>query len=378
MKRPPRPGQTGRAWLLAYVVGAAALEIFVWHTIDEITARGSIRPMEVSYQLGAVGPETQNYLRTLRLIVADGTVEAGDQARLGVIKRRLLSHLTVLPPFLDLLPDNQPDRAVARREVTELEALLVTIESRLAAKPPPKPAELLDLAQSFEDGSTYFDGDVIRIVETDMVAQQDRLQLFATGVGALFSVLALSGFGLLYLLMVLRRKNRALHMLATVDDLTSLPNRQTGIQRGESLAALARRTGQPFALAVLDLDHFKKINDSHGHPAGDAALETVARILDLHRGAGGIAARMGGEEFILALPAADAAAAGAQCEALRRALAAASVPFKDKTLTLTASIGVAVGAGAEIDFDLLYSRADAALYRAKAAGRDRVVVADPF
>lgn len=130
------------------------------------------------------------------------------------------------------------------------------------------------------------------------------------------------------------------------------------------------------ALAVFDLDHFKAINDRHGHAAGDQALIGFAHLIESHLHAGEVVARTGGEEFVVYLP--KAADAAGRIERIRAATPAMDVRWTGERITLSTSVGLAVGSG-DIPHrrDALLSRADAALYRAKAGGRNRVAIAGP-
>ncbi|WP_024868131.1 diguanylate cyclase [Pseudoxanthomonas suwonensis] len=160
------------------------------------------------------------------------------------------------------------------------------------------------------------------------------------------------------------------------DALTRLLNRRflPTILRRE--VALQANTGRQFAVLMLDLDHFKSINDNHGHEAGDRALQHVASILVENTRGSDYLFRYGGEEFVVVLGSVSQTEAVAIAHALRRAIADAplALPGGDR-LQLTASIGVAVQDG-HPDYERVLARADAAMYQAKRSGRDRVVVAD--
>lgn len=156
---------------------------------------------------------------------------------------------------------------------------------------------------------------------------------------------------------------------ALSDPLTGIANRRSFDQ------ILDRLAGAPFALAMLDLDHFKAVNDRHTHIVGDAVLQRVARLLVDQLGTHGHAARLGGEEFALVFPDSPAAAATALCEAVRIAIANADWSDLGADLSITVSIGLAVGDGVA-PACLLLQQADERLYCAKAAGRNRVVDAD--
>jgi diguanylate cyclase (GGDEF)-like protein len=157
---------------------------------------------------------------------------------------------------------------------------------------------------------------------------------------------------------------------ARTDDLTGLPNRR-GLQE-----AMAGWSGREAALLVLDLDHFKRLNDSHGHLAGDAALRHVALVLRRALRDADIATRIGGEEFVLWLPDTPAAAGLEVAERVRAAVAETPVAWQGQLIGLTCSIGVATLPGTTSEWANLYAAADAALYRAKQGGRNRVEVAE--
>lgn len=170
-----------------------------------------------------------------------------------------------------------------------------------------------------------------------------------------------------------------LRRMAATDPLTDLANRRAFLEAAARELAGARRRGAPLALAMVDIDHFKRVNDGFGHAVGDEALRLVARTCIENLRAGDLAGRLGGEEFCLLLPDTDLPAALAVAERVRLAVAALPVPVEGgAVLHLTISLGVAVtgaGSGPEALDDTL-ARADHALYRAKERGRDRVE-ADP-
>jgi diguanylate cyclase (GGDEF)-like protein len=157
---------------------------------------------------------------------------------------------------------------------------------------------------------------------------------------------------------------------AQVDGLTGLANREKlDVELARSLS-LADRSGQPLAVAMIDLDHFKRINDEHGHLVGDEVLRGLASRLAQGVRAMDTVGRWGGEEFLLLCPNTDAGGALAVAEKLRSAVAAE--PFAEG-VSLTISLGVAIASGKEAP-DVMLDRADRALYEAKKAGRNRVML----
>mgnify|MGYP001809990836 CR=1 FL=1 len=167
--------------------------------------------------------------------------------------------------------------------------------------------------------------------------------------------------------------NGELRRMASSDPLTGLPNRRCLVERGADEARRARRYRRPLAVAVIDLDHFKAVNDAFGHAAGDEALLETARVCRTALRDVDLFARLGGEEFVALLPETGPAEALAAAERLRAAIALIGVAASDRRLT--ASVGVACLQDGE-SFDFLLARADEAMYRAKKAGRNRVCVAD--
>lgn len=164
----------------------------------------------------------------------------------------------------------------------------------------------------------------------------------------------------------------ALRQAAVTDPLTGVRNRRGWYELAQPLVAQANRHDQPLALIMLDLDFFKKLNDTHGHAVGDLALKLFARLLLSTRRTSDVAARIGGEEFCLLLPMADEAAAHNFDQRLRQRLAqeaATALP-----VSLTFSSGLAMLRRPEETLELLMARADAALYEAKHAGRNQLAV----
>jgi diguanylate cyclase (GGDEF)-like protein len=162
---------------------------------------------------------------------------------------------------------------------------------------------------------------------------------------------------------------KALQEAATIDPLTHLFNRRVIRERLELETARHHRHKTPFSLIIADLDHFKLVNDSHGHDAGDSILvETGLRMKGMLRGQD-VLARWGGEEFMILLPDTDLAGGRTVAEKIRARIADAAYYFSGKAIRVTASFGVAQFAG---DVDGLIATADQALYQAKNAGRDRV------
>lgn len=163
-----------------------------------------------------------------------------------------------------------------------------------------------------------------------------------------------------------------LRTMANTDSLTGLLNRRGFIERAESLFANARRYQQPLTVLMLDLDHFKQINDRHGHEGGDRALELFAKILRESRRAGDLIGRLGGEEFCVLLPNTQPHTAASLDQRLRERLQ--QTALDSLGFTLDYSAGVAALTHSDIAFARLLARADVALYDAKRNGRAQLLV----
>ncbi|MFZ6027646.1 MAG: GGDEF domain-containing response regulator [Chloroflexota bacterium] len=176
----------------------------------------------------------------------------------------------------------------------------------------------------------------------------------------------------------LRTTLKQLEVLATYDSLTNLLNRRALYEAIRNEWNRAYRENQAISLIMLDVDHFKEINDRHGHLVGDQALCHVAQLLTQHKRSYDIIGRWGGEEFLLLLPNTDLHEATCVAERLRHALA--TTPFEltaRKKLFVFASFGVAgINSRKNENFEKYIQRADQALYQAKNAGRDRVCAFD--
>lgn len=191
------------------------------------------------------------------------------------------------------------------------------------------------------------------------------------------SLLPVASFlSLVYGGMLMARLVRRLHDLALKDPLTGLLNRRAAQQLLEREWASYRHKDLPFCVLMIDIDHFKRINDEYGHAVGDRVLTGLATRLREGTRPSDHVARMGGEEFLVFLPQTELPSAQAAAERLRQHTAA--WVLQPEELSITVSIGVAQAAAEDSAFDNLLIRADRALYAAKSAGRNRVHLAAPF
>jgi diguanylate cyclase (GGDEF)-like protein len=194
------------------------------------------------------------------------------------------------------------------------------------------------------------------------------------GLTFLMAFMSLLGAGFAFVLAVFERVSLQMEVMATHDGLTGCFNRSTTDAMLEHALRRGQRDVQPVSFVLLDLDHFKQVNDRHGHRTGDAVLRGFAEVVRQRLRASDVFGRTGGEEFGLVLPDTDAAGAQHLVESVRAAVEAMQVTGPgDQPVRVTVSAGVAVALGdTAASGDRLYGRADQALYEAKRAGRNRV------
>jgi diguanylate cyclase (GGDEF)-like protein len=171
----------------------------------------------------------------------------------------------------------------------------------------------------------------------------------------------------------LRALSERLQGLSATDALTGIANRRTFDERLAIEVARSNRYGAPLSLVMIDLDHFKELNDRFGHPAGDEVLRRVGVLIDREKRLGDVVARYGGEEFAAILPHTEPRAAMIWAERVRQMIAGTEVRSEAGSLNITASFGVAGAAAERARPEGLLEGADQALYEAKRQGRNRVV-----
>jgi diguanylate cyclase (GGDEF)-like protein len=201
-------------------------------------------------------------------------------------------------------------------------------------------------------------------------AELQRRTWFAITAGSLAVAL------LTALLIGARAHRRQLASLANVDSLTGLPNRRHTVQQATEALERSARAGEPLTIALIDLDHFKAINDLYGHACGDRVLREFARLSRGTVRGSDVFGRWGGEEFLLAMPGATLDVALAVVERLRALALTIGLPGSDASLRVSLSAGLAVNEAQANTLDALVARADVALYRAKHDGRNIVRVDD--
>ncbi len=217
---------------------------------------------------------------------------------------------------------------------------------------------------------------VVRMIE--IISADEQYSFFNAGWGQTLAVLALfinaQANGIGFLLMMKERADQELLRLATLDPLTEIANRRSFVAHAKAQLALAERGIHPVSVLICDIDHFKQINDRHGHHAGDDVIRALVQVIRQTMRAGDSVGRWGGEEFVIMLPhtAADGALQFAQ--RLNQSFARSEIAHNGNTLHATVSIGIAEHQRGE-DIQTSIDRADTALYRAKEAGRNRVELA---
>lgn len=189
----------------------------------------------------------------------------------------------------------------------------------------------------------------------------------------LVQILISSGLAFGFVWMTTARLHRELERMVRTDFLTGLLNRRALLEEAEREIARSRRNGTPLSVLLIDIDHFKQVNDTCGHTAGDAALCTIARLLLNSRRNYGHLARYGGEEFIMLLPETAGPDAFHIAERLRTSIHSANISPGHSGRAITISIGAAELDSPDGDWDALIRRADHALYTAKLSGRNRTI-----
>jgi len=258
----------------------------------------------------------------------------------------------------------------------------VAIAHRIAGMSPGDPALKEETAQLFaaarEPLLTQLN-DVVKIHQVESEQQLSHLQLLQKMV--LIVVLATLCVEAMVIFQPMVRRIARYHAelmrLATTDPLTGLLNRRSFFDRGMAELRKARRAGQPACFLMLDVDHFKKINDTYGHKTGDVVLKALADKLSAALRPGDLAGRLGGEEFAVLLPETTLDAALIAAQRLCDGIAQMEVRPEDQIVKFTVSIGAADFEKDALTLQPAMDRADAALYRAKAEGRNRVILAKP-
>nr|WP_161593786.1 diguanylate cyclase [Parerythrobacter lutipelagi] len=291
----------------------------------------------------------------------------------------------------ELVADNPEQAASAKRVAAEFNALIFRVDrivelhrrgDRAAAHKRVRNAEDRDAVETIvADLQRIERYENSRLAKRTLIAQKhgeanQNYQYLLSGVGIALMILAAFAVSAVRRAVAAEARVRSeLRRRAMTDELTGLANRREFMASLDRAMASARRSRRPLSLAILDIDHFKRINDTFGHPAGDAVIRTVATTaVDLMRGQDTVG-RIGGEEFAIVLPDCSSADAYAACERLRLAIRAADLEMETgEHVSVTLSTGIATFAPNDTAEQMI-ALADAALYQAKHGGRDRVLLA---
>jgi diguanylate cyclase (GGDEF)-like protein len=322
---------------------------------------------------------------------ARGYLLTGSATFLPAYERGRIESHAGLGRLRRLTRDNPVQQRTLRQAGQRLDAYLETIATEVDLERSGHHAESARLVASGADrerieGVLAAIGDAkaeeLRLLDERSVATEaaalrtERFNWFMAAVGA--AMMALLGAALIGAASAHRRTlalTAALQRRATTDALTGLANRRHLVAAIDTVVRRARRSGRALSLAILDIDHFKRINDTHGHPGGDAVLREIAAVLRETTRAGDLLGRIGGEEFAVLMPETDTAQAERACERLRAAVAGRTVSLGGSVATrVTVSTGVALLSASEAG-DQFMCRADKALYEAKAGGRNQVRLA---
>ena len=353
-----RLGRRAVILLLGYTLLAVLINGWIWHTKLSLRQHPPMRVIDVSRQIEMLNREVTLYIEAL-------SDHAGQQAAKPLWTRVQARQHTIqglLRNFVDLGSNFK----VLELQLEQLRQMLELPPAHV------DPLALQDFVDLIQEDMDIFASDVHSTMQWIVADQTRLLYRYSAAVAWLSLAMFAIGLVLLTLFVVLNQKNRQLNRLATEDGLTQLLNRRSAMLQGKLLTSMAQRTRQPIALAVLDVDHFKAVNDQYGHPAGDAALKMVAQVMrTCIRRDTDVLARIGGEEFMLIMPETSAEVAEQLCKVMLSALAEARVSDSFQ-IHITASMGLAISEQGQQNFEHLYRAADAALYKAKAAGRNQL------
>ena len=235
--------------------------------------------------------------------------------------------------------------------------------------------ELIGRVRSYEDGRGF----IPIIVITDIECDDRRISLYRAGVNDFLQKPILQEELLIRISNLITNKRlldkvhdirRELYALATTDKLTGCHNRHSMMEFSDKFIAQARRHHYPVSMMVIDLDHFKAVNDTHGHAVGDIVLQETGQLLNQSFREGDLVTRYGGEEFVVLMPHCGADDARNKAEDIRAAIE----KLDPHGLNITTSIGVTtLEPEIELDFEALFHAGDAGVYQAKENGRNQVV-----
>lgn len=273
----------------------------------------------------------------------------------------------------------QIDEQQAR--IKEKEALLATQEAQVQARE----KQIAELAAAVNSNRQILEVQLSQLERQrqQLQAQEQTISSQRQTLGWVSAVALLILLGTLLLMRLNRLRKRAnlelerlndrLYQMATTDSLSGLANRRHFLRSARDLFSFHHSQGVPMALLMLDIDHFKQVNDRHGHAAGDEVIKAVAGVLHEQLRDQDLVGRLGGEEFAMLLVSCDGDHAAEVAERLRQRVAALTIHHENAAIPVTISIGVAAATASETRLEAALLRADQALYVAKQRGRNQVV-----
>lgn len=259
----------------------------------------------------------------------------------------------------------------AENQLPELIQLLVMVEEDRSGTLDITPIYRLGMA--LEQDLAWAFSELNEMLHLASAAQRQLMQRLSIAVISLLLLVLLMVGVLMLALIRIHQQNQALLYQSQTDALTGLYNRRRMYQIAEQERARMNRNGGSMGLVLIDLDHFKQINDTHGHPTGDAVLKAFTAMLIQEIRDVDLAVRMGGEEFAIIMPESDQSSAYALAERIRKATMALSLPNQ---ISLTASFGASATQSPAESFEQLLSYTDTLLYKAKTLGRNRTEVSE--
>ncbi|MGM0784812.1 MAG: diguanylate cyclase [Pseudomonadota bacterium] len=268
----------------------------------------------------------------------------------------------------------QPALDALARVETRLPELAALIEAGIESSDDRQ--ALLELGYEIETELAWAYGELNDLIHVAAGEQRLIMERLSLAIGLLVLLALAVVASLMLALLRLSRQRELVSRLSLVDDLTGLGNRRYLLETAERLYQQSLRNEHPLSLALLDLDHFKHLNDTWGHPTGDKVLVAFARALQEVTRQADVVARIGGEEFCILMPDTPLEGALDLAERIRQRIAELNEDALGVPTSISVSLGLATGMGSCADFDRLYSRADRALYRAKANGRNRTEVSE--
>lgn len=292
--------------------------------------------------------------------------------RLNNLLWRIPKHIDVVSFSLSASELRREDYASPVDYLDDVKKAL--LELQLASQPNSGVShnERLELGFMIENDLAKAYSELSDLVHSEAGKQRIIMERLALTIALLVFVILLLVVGLSFALRKLNIEHQKITQLSLVDELTGLGNRRYLLNFTDSLSQQSQRSGRPLSLVLLDIDHFKQVNDRFGHPAGDDVLKVFAQALTAESRNADIVARLGGEEFCVLMPDADANGARQLAERVRIKVAGLTQQQLGISTSITVSLGVATACQSGLDFKHLYARADQALYQAKSKGRNRV------